>query len=960
MSDNLESTIASYLKANLSKLKKNNVDDFARDMAMQVRNTRTSRNTVDAATFAEESRKAVEMFLERNKKTSSDRTTNLLPSRSPPSPPRSASDKTDDSPISSPRSASINRIMFQHLSLSQMAAQQMAIVTLFQQRDLLLNQRKLLPELMDRTLRTGEMYSTAPQWLQMWDNEKMKPLRVREQGLVESCSKLDEKLYQTRSSLSRVRKTVHATLARELVSAMNNYDSAYDDLMVHDSRWLRRIKSIADIHRSFHEQDDRQKPPPLRFVSHNNSSTHVAHNEKIRRHSLKCLIWLYAQASMLSSPGGLLETYLQGWARADHGRVEMGRIKGLERSFQKAYENYAGDFTCLRDLARGSIEFSTVRQICRCLRRILEDESVLVIRVKPRLAPSWDAASSGGYRDVLVNLCFKNAKSETLRQHIVEVQLHLSSFLALKHAQIGGHKTYKVARTLRVFESSRTRPCVSEVTVSQMTSVALGTVQTLDLSHLQLLPSQAIILEQAFKNAGHRSCLRELILQCANEHSQVERSNSPRRNSSTLSLLSVDDSAEDLLSPIPSQGSPESIVSRSSPKKRRNGEALKKMRRFSSKGPGEMKTLMKKACENSHRRRMSSPSNSKLNPKKKRFSGFQSFLSSASMSPDERTTPKKKKSLLHKMTPDHIQDMRSQWMLAANKMTNQHSRLGEMATAAALCARNRGDTLLENEEKVDETKKKKRTNLTVDVTPQQRGTFVTEGFVCPKCMFEFGTVEELKEHNRKGCKTHDGGFRIERPHLPSHSRTETLGSSGDGEFSGVADGYVDDEITAQILKAARMLLKSTPRERMSYRVIKQQLSVRFDQEQLDARKGRLKDLMLSLSGISPGEEHKIHMMMAEATAHSEALTMTKSLYGIEEQHTVTMNGWGASSSFGRDSSFQSTMSHSPGLKRGDSEKDFDVSDKDLTGMDSPRSASRNGLGVRGVRVRSARSFSSFT
>ena len=170
-----------------------------------------------------------------------------------------------------------------------------------------------------------------------------------------------------------------------------------------------------------------------------------------------------------------METYLQGWARADHGRVEMGRIKGLERSFQKAYENYAGDFTCLRDLARGSIEFSTVRQICRCLRRILEDESVLVIRVKPRLAPSWDAASSGGYRDVLVNLCFKNAKSEILRQHIVEVQLHLSSFLALKHAQIGGHKTYKVARTLRVFESSRTRPCVSEVTVSQMTSVALGT-----------------------------------------------------------------------------------------------------------------------------------------------------------------------------------------------------------------------------------------------------------------------------------------------------------------------------------------------------------------------------------------------------------------------------------------------------------------------------------------------------
>ena len=54
--------------------------------------------------------------------------TNLLPSRSAPSPPRSVSDKTDDPPISSPRSVSINRIMFQHLSLSQMAAQQMESV----------------------------------------------------------------------------------------------------------------------------------------------------------------------------------------------------------------------------------------------------------------------------------------------------------------------------------------------------------------------------------------------------------------------------------------------------------------------------------------------------------------------------------------------------------------------------------------------------------------------------------------------------------------------------------------------------------------------------------------------------------------------------------------------------------------------------------------------------------------
>ena len=316
----LSDTIAIEIKKNLTWLKSDgsNVDVVARSIAKRLTGS-SRRNTIDAKSFAKEANKTVAKFLKGENE-----------------------DNVGSSPqlFQEDEENSIDRILFQHLSLSQMAAQQMAIVALFQQRDLLLRQRKLLPDLMDRTLRTGEMYSTAPQWLQMWDTEKMKPLRVREQKLVESCILLDKKLSMTRESLSRVRKSVHATLARELVSAMNNYDSAYDDLMMHDSRWLRRIKTIADIHRAFHEEDDRQVPAPESFVSskHNElaylSSTD---NEHARRHSLKCLIWLYAQASTLCAPGGILEQHLQRWAEADHGRVEMGPLKGLERSFQKAY-----------------------------------------------------------------------------------------------------------------------------------------------------------------------------------------------------------------------------------------------------------------------------------------------------------------------------------------------------------------------------------------------------------------------------------------------------------------------------------------------------------------------------------------------------------------------------------------------------------------------------------------------
>ena len=83
------------------------------------------------------------------------------------------------------------------------------------------------------------------------------------------------------------------------------------------------------------------------------------------------------------------------------------------------------------------------------------------------------------------------------------------------------------------------------------------------------------------------------------------------------------------------------------------------------------------------------------------------------------------------------------------------------------------------------------------------------------------------------------------------------------------------------------------------------------------------------------------MRMAEATANSEALSMTKSLYGMEESHTILKDsiGWGTSSSSMElgDNSFHSTMSHSPGLQKGESEKDFDIAGINLDGMDSPRS-----------------------
>eukprot|EP00940_MAST-03C_sp_MAST-3C-sp2_P000806 g806.t1 len=370
----------------------------------------------------------------------------------------------------------------QYLSLAQMAAQQTAIVALFEQREFLQRQRKNIPKLIERTRNTGEMHSSSAHWQKLWDKEKIKPLREREQRVIQQCDDLNDHIRTIRRSLRQVRKDVHSKVARELVHAMNEYDSAYDNLLMKESSWLRRLQFISQ-HYMQQERKVKQLPPPAAFLPDLDSSSSA--NEEQSRCSMRCFVWLYAQASAICIKDGPLETHLIKWAQLNNGRVEMGPLKGIERAFQKSYENYAGDFTCIFDLARGSIEFGSVRDICRCLREIFRDPSVDVVRIKPRLSPMWNAAGSGGYRDVLVNITFNDVVKE-LRTHVVEVQLHLASFLNLKHAAIGGHRTYRVARTLRVFDESKTKPTISEVSADQLNGVAAGIVQVLDLSHLRL------------------------------------------------------------------------------------------------------------------------------------------------------------------------------------------------------------------------------------------------------------------------------------------------------------------------------------------------------------------------------------------------------------------------------------------------------------------------------------------
>jgi hypothetical protein len=103
----------------------------------------------------------------------------------------------------------------------------------------------------------------------------------------------------------------------------------------------------------------------------------------------------------------------------------------------------------LVDVCRQAIVFEELAGITECLRVIAGDSDVAILRVKNRLDPAYDAATSGGYRDVNLNLRFASAAAARLgvEMHVCEVQLMLRVIAELKSDE--GHQHYVECRNLR-------------------------------------------------------------------------------------------------------------------------------------------------------------------------------------------------------------------------------------------------------------------------------------------------------------------------------------------------------------------------------------------------------------------------------------------------------------------------------------------------------------------------------
>ena len=187
--------------------------------------------------------------------------------------------------------------------------------------------------------------------------------------------------------------------------------------------------------------------------------------ENVHSVAVSSLDQLYLQAQ-LSWP--VFNEFVIRWAANSGGQIDDGGcgelvpvtpgqshrisgtpLKGVRRAVEKAQRSYHQDVSRLVDVVRQSIVFPRLEDLCTCLEMICQDESVRIVRIKNRLACDHPSDTSGGYRDVAVNLLIENEETISLgvRGHVYELQLLLEPFYRLK--SVCGHKRYVTYRNMR-------------------------------------------------------------------------------------------------------------------------------------------------------------------------------------------------------------------------------------------------------------------------------------------------------------------------------------------------------------------------------------------------------------------------------------------------------------------------------------------------------------------------------
>ena len=129
--------------------------------------------------------------------------------------------------------------------------------------------------------------------------------------------------------------------------------------------------------------------------------------------------------------------------------IAGGVVKSPSRAIAKVLSCYGGDVSCLLDVCRCRIIFDRVADMAKCVEVVAGLEEVRIVRVKNGMSEAHDAAPSGGFRAVVLNLRFDSEFTRRLglENHVCEVQLVHAAFAAVVKA--GAHSQYTDFRDLR-------------------------------------------------------------------------------------------------------------------------------------------------------------------------------------------------------------------------------------------------------------------------------------------------------------------------------------------------------------------------------------------------------------------------------------------------------------------------------------------------------------------------------
>ena len=81
-------------------------------------------------------------------------------------------------------------------------------------------------------------------------------------------------------------------------------------------------------------------------------------------------------------------------------------VKSSERAVEKVLQSYNGDVSRLLDCSRQSIYFETVFDLLCCLRTLIADKEIRIVRLKNRMDSAFDTRKAGGFRCTLFFFAF--------------------------------------------------------------------------------------------------------------------------------------------------------------------------------------------------------------------------------------------------------------------------------------------------------------------------------------------------------------------------------------------------------------------------------------------------------------------------------------------------------------------------------------------------------------------------